>query len=276
MSSNPLQKHFRQSKISISLPSNGNFYPNDFLETTITNEIEIKAMRAADEISLKNPDALLNGSAMENLIRSCAPGVKNPRELLLPDYYSILLGIRFASLGDRFNFKAKCPKCNHENNYHDSIRRLLGTCVQTDPDVVVQIEDVKIKLRPHTFETNLKSELIRFEQQKLIQFSMQDSLTEKEKLSYIGTAFDSLKGLTSDLVTDAVEYIELQDQKVSNREHIREYIEELPSEPAELLRDKIQELNTSGVPKSHECVCSECSNTWTEEGVEFDSARFFD
>ena len=68
---NPLSKYFRQPKLFAALPSNGKFYPADSLETTETGEYAIYSMTAKDELTMKTPDALLNGQATVELIKSC-------------------------------------------------------------------------------------------------------------------------------------------------------------------------------------------------------------
>ena len=59
-------KYFRKPAIYVSLPTKGNFNPE--IEQTIIDEVGVLPMTAIDEISLRNPDALLNGEAMISVI----------------------------------------------------------------------------------------------------------------------------------------------------------------------------------------------------------------
>ena len=75
---NPLRKYFRQPKVYITLPSRGNYYPDGVLNMPETNELPVFAMTAKDELIIKTPDALLNGQATVDIIKSCIPAINNP------------------------------------------------------------------------------------------------------------------------------------------------------------------------------------------------------
>jgi len=62
MSQNPLQKYFRQPKLSVSLPSKGRFAPPDVI-TGDPNNLSVFAMTGMDEIVLKTPDSLFTGES---------------------------------------------------------------------------------------------------------------------------------------------------------------------------------------------------------------------
>jgi len=68
-SHNPLKKYFRQPKIYISLPSQGKFYPDGSIEMTENGELPVYSMTAKDEMIIKTPDALLNGSSTVEVIQ---------------------------------------------------------------------------------------------------------------------------------------------------------------------------------------------------------------
>ena len=82
---NPLTQYFRQFKLYLKLPSGIAYYTTDQVQFTDSGEIGVMPMTGKDELSLKNPDALLNGEALVEVIKSCVPGVKNPRVLLTND-----------------------------------------------------------------------------------------------------------------------------------------------------------------------------------------------
>src|SRR5262245_57949682 len=93
---NPLLRYTRKEKIYIKLPSDGN-YPAGVVDMSTNNELGVQAMTAADQIALRNPDGLLNGQAIANVIKSCCPGVKKPEKMIASDINAILLGIRHAT-----------------------------------------------------------------------------------------------------------------------------------------------------------------------------------
>ena len=67
--SNPLSAYFRAPKMYLDIPSSAKFYTDDICATPESGEFAIYPMTTKDELMLKNPDALLNGEAVSNLIR---------------------------------------------------------------------------------------------------------------------------------------------------------------------------------------------------------------
>ena len=80
---NPLSGYFRAPKLYTKLPSGGRFYTDDIVDLGDSHEVAVYALTAKDESILKNPDALLNGEAVTQIIMSCVPSVKKPRKMLL-------------------------------------------------------------------------------------------------------------------------------------------------------------------------------------------------
>lgn len=72
--SNPLAGYFRKPELYVQIPTAGAFNPE--IEKTVLDEIGILPMTAIDEISMTNPDALLNGEAFVELIKSCVPTIR--------------------------------------------------------------------------------------------------------------------------------------------------------------------------------------------------------
>jgi hypothetical protein len=71
MTKNPLADWFRQPGIHVRLPTQGKYNTPDFFKFDAGNEVAVFPMTATDEILLTNPDSLLNGSALEQIIVSC-------------------------------------------------------------------------------------------------------------------------------------------------------------------------------------------------------------
>ena len=67
---NPLAKHFRQPAIYIKLPSNGEYYDDAIVTIPENGELPVYPMTALDEISYRTADALFNGAAVANVIKT--------------------------------------------------------------------------------------------------------------------------------------------------------------------------------------------------------------
>ena len=77
--SNPLSAYFRAPKLYLKLPSGANYYNDDVITRPDNGEFAIYPMTTKDEMSLKNPDALLNDETVASLIKSCVPESKSLR-----------------------------------------------------------------------------------------------------------------------------------------------------------------------------------------------------
>jgi hypothetical protein len=113
---NPLFKHFRQPAIYLKLPSQGRFYPDGSLQISVTGDIPIYPMTVKDELTLKTPDALMNGEGMAAVIRSCCPTILDPWQIPAVDLDAIFIAIRLASYGTGMDVNTSCPKCKEEND----------------------------------------------------------------------------------------------------------------------------------------------------------------
>jgi len=71
MDNNPLKAYFRRPAIYLKLPSEGKYYPQGSVDIPVNGEVAVYPMTAVDEITTKTPDALFNGSAVVEIIKSC-------------------------------------------------------------------------------------------------------------------------------------------------------------------------------------------------------------
>ena len=107
---NPLSKHFRTPGIYIKLPSGGRYWPENALNLPLNGELPIYPMTTKDEIILRTPDALLNGSGVVSLIQSCCPNISDAWQTPNIDIDAILIAIRIATYGHNISFQSNCPK----------------------------------------------------------------------------------------------------------------------------------------------------------------------
>ena len=82
-------------------------------------------MTALDEISYRTADALFNGAAVANVIKSCIPAFKDPWQISTADLDTVLIAIRIASYGHDMEFLSKCPKCEEENEFGLDLRQVM-------------------------------------------------------------------------------------------------------------------------------------------------------
>ena len=122
---NPLKQYFRQPSNYIRLPSGGKYYPEEAIDFPENQEVAVYPMTARDEILLKTPDALINGQAVIEIIRSCVPNIKNPWVMPAVDLDACLIAVRMATYGDEFELDTKCPNCGEAWRFSVDLRTFL-------------------------------------------------------------------------------------------------------------------------------------------------------
>jgi len=221
---NPLSKYFRQPKLFAALPSNGKFYPAGALETTETGEYPIYSMTAKDELTMKTPDALLNGQATVELIKSCVPNIKDPWNLPSIDLDALLIAIRLATYGETMTLQVKTPVTGEEKEMSVSLRDILDNFANIEFEDVVRSGEMTVYLRPLTYQEFTKSALKTFEQQRIFNIVNDEQISDEDKLQAFTNSFAKLTDLTVDMMANHISAIEIGDTRVDNKQHIDEFM----------------------------------------------------
>lgn len=271
---NPLANYFRQPKLYIQLPSHGNFYPEGALDSSQNDEYAVFAMTAKDELMFKTPDALMNGQATVEVIRSCVPAIKDPWLMPSIDIDAVLIAIRIASYGESMEVNSSCPECQHHNEYNLDLLSFLDKSNGFTYKDTVSVGQLTIKLRPYNYKELTKAAIKTFEQQKLISIVTNEDLSEEDKIAKFGESFVNLTRLTVDVVVNCIESVETPDGIVSDKEMIREFMENTSSEIFNLVNDQVKEMKDLMALKAHDVECQECSHKFTVE-VAMDQTNFF-
>jgi len=274
--SNPLKQYFRQPGLTIKLPSMGRFQDPQNVKFTATGEVAILPMRAADELLMKSPDALMSGLAIESAIKSCVPDVKDPRQLPTPDVDAILLAIRAATYHEAMEVGAKCPNCGHENSYGFDVNSILETITPLEEEYPVRLNDeLVVYLRPFNFEASTKLNLTIFQETRKMQvLDAQEDISDLDKQHAINETHKRLSHMNIQMIADSVEKVVIPSGTITNRKHISEFIHQTSSENINLIQEKIKEINISGVEKDHPVECAKCHHEW-KTTIEFDPSNFF-
>lgn len=274
---NPLFKHFRQPQMYLKLPSKGRWYPEGSLVVPPTGELPVFAMSARDELTLKTPDALLNGQATVDVIESCLPNIKNAWHVPMVDLDAILIAIRKASYGAQMDFISACPHCNTKNEHTANLDYLAEKITCPDFDTTIKVEGLEFFIRPQTFEQYNKASLESFEQQRIIAVVTNDSLTEEEKKAKFNDLFNKLLDMTVDQVAKSVSAIKTEDGTVvDQQEYIIEYFKNCNKDAWEAIKNRLSKLNLQNPIKQIEVICenAECAKQYTTP-LEFETSSFF-
>ncbi len=277
--SNPLQQFFRPIGMHVRLPSGGVYTKPGSLDTTMNGEIPVYAMTKADEYRLKNPDSLLNGYAIEQLILSCVPSIKDVRNLTSQDVDILLLAIRASTYGNMMTVDVSCPVCQKEQKFEASIPSLMGTIKTVDFEYSVRLtDDLVVYVMPYTYESITIDAISKFEEAQLYKHVMDtDDIDASEKSRRFTESFEKIVDLNLDLMSKSITKIVIPNQEVKDPKYIREFVQNAPKGYIEAIEKKVMEINSLGLDKKQKVTCSEeeCKHEWESEII-FDPSYFFD
>lgn len=272
---NPLASYFRLPGLSVPLPTQGVFFPAGGVELDENGEVSVYPMKAADELLLSSPDALMNNTAIINLISSCVPQIKAPAMVSSPDLDVLLLAIRVASAGEDMDSEAVCPKCNETTQFKINIPEVLQSVKTIPPINTVRItNDLLVYINPHTIAVQSKILNAAFKQTRAAQALDAQELTDEERSMQASLIMKQLADINLYGIEQCVVKISHPGGDVTDRQHIKEFMENIDSRKLNAIRKKVEELNNMGIDKTIEVDCTHCDNHWETE-IEFNPASFF-
>ena len=241
-SENPLIKYFRKPKIFVTLPTGGRFNPE--LKTTLLDEVGVSAMSAIDEISLRNPEALLNGEAIKSVIESCAPTVGDPMKLCNVDIEALFLAIQYATYGNDLTHEHTCSNCKEIAEYKIDVNEILNRFPEIDYIDPILFEDINIHVRPPTLENVTRMALIDLEQKKIIQNlqKVDDDTDDMDIASKFYTSFKKIATFNVDMLANAISRIESPDAVVEDTQMISEFLQNVPTTLVGQLNTAIEKI----------------------------------
>ena len=271
---NPLQRFFRQPAIYIRLPSEGKYYPDGSIIIPPNGELPVYPMTAMDEITYRTADALFNGSAVINVIKSCVPNILDPWQMPASDVDAVLVGIRIASYGHELEMESKCPHCEEENDFGIDLRSIMEQIKIPDFDSTVTVGDIEVYFGPLSYSQQNQNAIRQFEDQKMLQVIPDADLPEQEKLELINSALFKLGEMTVSAITQSITMIRAGGDLVTDPIHISEFIKNCDKKTFDLLRNKILDLREQGTIKPLNVQCRSCEKSY-ETPFTLDVSNFF-
>lgn len=238
---NPLFKYFRKPTIYVQIPTGGRFNPE--IDKTLLDEIPVMPMTAIDEITMQNPDALLNGEALMSVIASCIPTIPDPRNLCSIDADLLFLAIKYATYGKTVTHLHTCTECNEQAEYNIDINNVLEKFPEIHEVEPIEHEDLKIYITPPRIESMTRLALIDVEQQRILQSIQavgEDEITEMELAKQFAISFRKVSKQNVDLLISSINRIETPDTTVTDEENIIEFMNNVPSLVVKEVNDKVK------------------------------------
>lgn len=275
MTDNPLKNYLRKAEIHIKLPSNGKWWPEGSIEIPPNGELPILAMTGHDDLIMKNADGLMNGASSVEVIQSCVPNIKNAWSGPNVDIEFLFIAIRIASYGEQMNVEKQCTKCKETSKFAINLHAVLDNMQFPDFNKTVQVGDLHFMLKPSTYEmANLSAQKL-YEQQRAILAAQSRDLTVESREKILRDAIEKLGEINTNQMIEFIEYVILPDgSKVTEREHIVEFIHQASRKDFDTLKKGIDDKNSQYVTPDIPFTCTGCGNNEVTK-FEFNPANFF-
>ena len=271
---NPLKQHFRRPALNLKLPSGGRYYPQNSIDLPENGEVAVFPMTAIDELTSKTPDALYNGTAVVDIIKSCVPAIKNPWVMPSIDLDAVLIAIKTASSGNDLEIDSTCPECETNSKYGTNLSHLLNALKPEDFERAITVGELKFKFKPLTFTDINRGNMTQFELQKEISRMMDiEDATEQNKFS--GVVMKRLADANFEMLADSIDSVILPDQVVTEKEYIVDYLRNCDKRTHETIKNHIVKLKDSAKSKPLKVKCLNCSHDY-EQAIALNVTDFFD
>ena len=260
---NPLKQYFRRPAVYVRLPSNGKYYAPGVVNIPENGELPVYPMTAIDDITLRTPDALFNGTAMAEVMKSCIPNIIDPWAINNIDLDAILIAIRSASGDSNLEIESTCPACKEGSTYGVDLIAILSQLKSADYTSELQINDLKIKFRPLNYKEMNQASVGQFETQRA--FAMLEQIQDEEERNLKSKeALHNVTELTMKLLSNAMEYVSTPTIQVTEKEYILDFLRNCDKTAYTNIRDHLSSLRSSTEIKPLKIKCVHCEHNYDQ------------
>lgn len=237
---NPLLTRIKLPGRTFQLPSKGLLYKSGELSSE-EGEVHVHPLSAIAEITLKNPDLLFNGKAIEAVFAECVPEIKKATQLYGRDIDALMYFLRLVTYGPEFQITVKhtCADAK-EHSYVVDIEQQIQKMQMLDPTIAeekfkaVMPNGQVVRVHPIKFDHMIKL------------FQMNAGKQEF-------TAEDNKRNLVFNL-TSVIESVDDTD----NPAHIEEWVRAVSTPFHNRITEAIERTNEWGPAASHALKCKDC------------------
>ena len=232
----------------MKLPSGGKWYPKNPMEKSGSGELPIYSMTAKDELMIKTPDALMNGEATVEVIKSCCPLIDDPWSMPAIDLDAVLIAIRIATYGEKMEMEIpiKYKEDGKEQLGSETIeidlRELLDKMQGKIWNDSLTIGDLKFTLHPLTYKESTGFFMSTFENQRLAQMMQNDKLDDSQKMEAFKEGFKKLSQMTLDMIVTHITQIETPEGTETNKNAIKDFFNQTDKDTFSAVQDHLDKV----------------------------------
>jgi hypothetical protein len=271
---NPLKQYFRRPSIYFKLPSAGIGYDPSVIVMTENGELPVYPMTAIDEITTKTPDALYNGTAVVEVIKSCVPNIKDPWRLTNVDLDAVLIAIKAAANGNELDIESACPKCSETSKYGVNLIGILSGLKSPDYDTELQVGDLHVKFKPLTYKEMNEVSTVQLDMQRT--FAAFEAMTDlNEKAKKTQELLKSVVEMTMKALSKTIEHIRTPSAIVTEFDYIFDFIQSCDKGTYDIIKDHNGKLKEQSEIKPLKIKCVSCQHDY-EQTFTLNMSDFFD
>ena len=244
---NQLNQYFRKPELKIKLPSQGQYYPPGAVKLDQNGEVDVLPMTAADELTMKTPDALLTGESTVKVIQSCVPAIQNAWLIPQMDVDVILIGIRIATYGNSMAIGSTVPVTGTKQENDVNLQQLLERIdTKLVPNIVDLENGLKIVCKPMNYQQLSLVRKNTFEKQRMARTLNDTKMSDEEKQAEFNKIFASLTEINIDSLLANIESIVTPEGAVQDRAEIDAFVKNAKLDDVKKIRAKVEEMGATG------------------------------
>ena len=240
--SNPLLQKVRIPGVHFRVPSGGLYYAEGVLDSTVSNgEVVVFPMSTIDELTIRNVDGLINGTAVYEVFGRCIPQIKRPDQLLARDVDYLLIALKKMSYGNavEFEYQHDCETAK-THSYAFNLGEMIRTAQPVDPTSLLNVSSVTL---PNDQRVELKP---------IIYSDFVEMLQNLKGIE------DKTENDMKDTLIKATAYVVQSVDGISNRDHIFEWLKTIPREWFNIISSAVDKCSSWGVKTTQTFTCEDC------------------
>ena len=274
LENNPLKQYFRRPSIYVNLPSDGKYYAAGVVDIPPNRELPVYPMTTLDEMTIRTPDGLFNGTAVVSLIKSCIPNILDPWKLNNIDLDAMLIAIKAASGNGKMEIGSTCPACSEETSYDVDLLPILANVKTVDYSTPLKVHELEIRFRPLEYAETNNNNINQFKIQKMV-VDLDNLVDEEQKQVAMSHAITQLNDLLLQVVADTIEYVKTPETIVTDKQFIIDFLNNTDKQTSALIKDRSISLRDQNEIKPLDITCPHCQNQYKQRIV-LNVTDFFD
>ena len=202
------------------------------MEKSGSGEIPVYSMTAKDELLIKTPDALMNGEATVEVIKSCCPLISDPWQMPIIDIDAVLIAIRIATYGEQMEINVPITGIEpvETETFTMDLRALLDGMQGKTWTTEFTLGELTFEIAPLTYKQSTDLYQGTYESQRLASIMQRDDIPDQEKMEAFKEGFKKLSAQNLELVLKHIKAIKTEDGSEANPKAIREFFDNTDKE----------------------------------------------